>query len=419
MIKKLYRRELYLSRIKPFYNDTELIKVLTGIRRSGKSSILELIKEDLINSGVSENNIVYINLDRRPYMGVKTIAAFEKIIYEKLDTIHGMKYLFIDEVQNVKNFEIIINALREEGISVFITGSNSYLLSGQLITKLTGRYIEFKIGTLSFPEWIGMKKFLNKDINLDKRIEFDDYIQNGGFPHTLYLDDREAKSNYVKELIDEIFSKDIRRNNKIRDKHLFEQIEKYMINNFGSSTSINNLCDVIEKTNGTRPTKKTIYSYLNILENAKIIQKCQRFDLKSKNSLLGEEKYYLTDLSFYYATNNDKRINYGPVLENIIYNYAKYKGYELSIGKIGKLEVDFIARKKNDYSYLQVAMTIHGSELNEKGIPIVEEREYRSLEQIKDNYPKYVLTLDSLLQRRNGIKNKNMIDLMIENEDFD
>ena len=124
------------------------------------------------------------------------------------------------------------------------------------------------------------------------------------------------------------------------------EVNKYMINNFGSSTSINNLCDVIERANGTRPTKKTIYSYLNILENAKIIQKCQRFDLKSKNSLLGEEKYYLTDLSFYYATNNDKRINYGPVLENIIYNYAKYKGYELSIGKIGKLEVDFIARKK-------------------------------------------------------------------------
>jgi len=420
MNKKLYIRESYLKQIRPFYNDVELIKVLTGVRRSGKSSIMQLVVDELIESGISDSNIVYINLDRRPYIGINTKEKLNTLLSDKLDSINGFKYLFLDEVQNVKDFEIVVNAFREEGnISIFITGSNSYLLSGDLITKLTGRYIEFNIGTLTFPEWLEMKKFLNKNISIDVNEEFNEYILNGGFPYSLYLSTDESKDNYIKDLIKEIFEKDIKKNHKIRDKHLFEQVETYMINNFGSTTSVNNICEYLGKVNGIKPNKKTIYSYLIILEKAKILQRCQRFDLKSKKSLLGEEKYYLTDLSFYFSTNNDRRVNYGPVLENIVYNYAKYKGYELSIGKIGKLEVDFIARNKTNYSYLQIAMTIHSGDVNEKGIPFVEEREYRSLESINDNYPKYVLTLDKLLQNRNGIKNKNIVQLMLLDEMFD
>ena len=419
MNKKLYSRENYLKQIRPFYNDVELIKVLTGVRRCGKSSIMQLIVDELTQSEINENNIVYINLDKRPYIGINTKEKLEALLSDKLDSIAGFKYLFLDEVQNVKDFEIVINAFREEGnLSIFITGSNSYLLSGDLITKLTGRYIEFKIGTLTFPEWFEMKKFLKKDISANIDVEFNEYILDGGFPYSLYLSTEEAKDNYIKDLIREIFEKDIKKNHKIRDKHLFEQVETYMINNFGSTTSINNICDFLEKANGIRPNKKTIYSYLNIFEKAKILQRCQRFDLKSKKSLLGKEKYYLTDLSFYFAINNDRRINFGLTLENIVYNYAKYLGYELSIGKIGKLKVDFIARLKNDYSYIQVAMTIHSEDVNEKGIPFVEEREYRSLESINDNYPKYVLTLDKLMQNRSGIKNKNLIKLMMSNEIF-
>ena len=419
MQKKLFKRESYLKKIRPFYDDVELIKVLTGIRRCGKSSIMELVVEELIESGVDESKIFYINLDKRPYIGINTKTKLEELLSSKLDSVEGMKYLFLDEVQNVKDFEIVLNAFREESnVSIFITGSNSYLLSGELVTKLTGRYIEFKIGTLTFPEWLEMKKYLNRNINYDLNIEFNEYILNGGFPYTLYIDDVDAKDSYIKDLNSEIFNKDIKKNCKIRDKQLFEQVETYMINNFGATTSVNNICKFFEKINKVRPSKKTIYSYLNILENAKILQRCQRFDLKSKKSLLGEEKYYLTDLSFYFATNNDRRINYGPILENIIYNYSKFIGYELSIGKIGNLEVDFIARNKNEYAYIQVAMTIHGNDLNEKGIPYVEEREYRSLESIEDNYPKYVLTMDSLLQNRNGIHNKNIIQLMLSYETF-
>ena len=420
MKKNLYYREQYLKRIRPFYDDAELIKVFTGIRRCGKSTLMQIVKEELIDKGVNEENIIFINLDKRPYKSITRAEQLDELLSLLIDNVSGFKYLFVDEVQNVHDFEPVINSFREEGdISIFITGSNSYLLSGELITKLTGRYIEFQIGTLTFLEYIEMKKTLGLDINNNINDEFNDYILNGGFPYSLRINNQQAKSDYIKDLIDEIFKKDIKKNNKVRDKHLFEQVEQFVINNFGATMSVNSLCEELNKINGSRPSKKTIYSYLSILENAKIISKCKRFDLKSKRSLFGEEKYYLTDLSLYFALNNDKRINYGPVLENIVYNYAKYQGYELSIGRIGKLEVDFIARLFNKYAYLQVAMTIHGGVLSENGVPQVEDREYKPLEMINDNYPKYVLTLDNLLQQRSGIKNKNIIHTMLNNELFD
>lgn len=420
-MEKLYKRELYLSKIRPFYKDEDMIKVLTGVRRCGKSSIMQLICDELIENEVSKNNIVYINLDKRPYKGIKTQVQLEKVIDELFLGIEGTKYLFIDEIQNVKDFEESINAYREEGdYSIFITGSNSYMLSGELATKLTGRYIEFKIGTLSFYEYIEMKKFFNKDINKDMNIEFTNYIFEGGFPLTVKYNEVESKKVYIQSVINEIFEKDIKRNKKIRDKSLFSQIQTYIINNFGSTTSVDGIREHLKKVNGNRPGKNTIYNYLSVLENAKIISKCSRFDLKSKKSINGEEKYYLTDLSFYFATNTDNRINYGPVLENIIYNYAVLNGYSVSIGKIGKLEVDFIVRDiiNNDYAYIQVAKTIDNGIVNEKGIPVTEQREFRPLESIKDNYPKYVLTLDYLLQQRNGIKHENIIKFVSNNKKF-
>ena len=418
---KLYKRESYLSKIRPFYKDEDMIKVLTGVRRCGKSSIMQLICNELIENNVSKENIVYINLDKRPYKNIKNQDQLEKIIDELFIGVEGTKYLFIDEIQNVEDFEESINAYREEGdYSIFITGSNSYMLSGELATKLTGRYIEFKIGTLSFYEYIEMKKFFNKAVNNDMNIEFTNYILEGGFPLTIKYDEVESKKIYVQSVINEIFEKDIKSSKKVRDKSLFNQIQAYIINNFGSTTSIDGLCNYLEKINKHKPSKHTIYNYLSVLENAKIISKCSRFDLKSKKSLNGEEKYYLTDLSFYFATNTDNRINYGPVLENIIYNYAVLNGYSVSIGKIGKLEVDFIIRDiiNNNYAYIQVAKTIDNGIVNDKGVPITEEREYRPLESIKDNYPKYVLTLDYLLQQRNGIKHNNIIKFILEKNTF-
>lgn len=418
----LYKRELYLKKIRPFINVTSLIKVLSGVRRSGKSSIMELIVEELLTNNINKDNILYLNLDKRPYIGVKTISKLEEIIDNYFKNKEGIKYLFIDEVQNVKDFELLVNAYREENdYSIFITGSNSYMLSGELVTKLTGRYVEFKINTLSFYEYIEMKKFYSKNISSDINKEFTNYILEGGFPLTISFDDIESKRIYVESIVNEIFEKDIKRNKKIRNKALFKQVETYIINNFGSRTSINSLSAYLSKINKKNISKNTIYNYLSILENAKIISRCSRFDLKSKKSLSGEEKYYLTDLSFYFLRNTNQKINYGPVLENIVYNYALSKGYDVSIGKFNKLEVDFILhnRANSSYAYVQVSRTIDNGIYDEKGNSLVEEREYRPLENIKDNYPKYVLTLDSLLEKRNGIIHDNLINFLLENKDFD
>ncbi|HAH18314.1 MAG TPA: ATPase, partial [Eubacterium sp.] len=376
-MKQIYFREKYLRKIRGFYHDTEMIKVITGVRRCGKSTLLKMIAEELLQVGIKKENIIFINLDKRPYSRVGHPEVLEEIIDEETQYINGTKYLFIDEVQNVKDFERVINSFREEGdFSIFITGSNSYLLSGDLVTKLTGRYIEFPMTTLTFDEYVGMKKFLNLEVNPNSDQELIHYILEGGFPLTLQYQSLEDKRLYVSSVVDEIYDKDIKKNKKIRKKNIFEKVQTYIVNNFGATTSVNALCDYLKK-NGDNVSKITVYNYLKILENAKIISKCERFDMKSKKSLNGEEKYYLTDLSFYFVKNTDNRINYGPVLENIVYNYLKSLGYNISIGKIGKLEVDFIIRNLvNDYAYIQVARTIDNDNYDENGKNITEEREY-------------------------------------------
>lgn len=411
---KLYKREKYLSRIRGFYHATDIIKVITGLRRCGKSTIMQLIAKELIKGGVSKENIIFISLQKKGYKRIKTPEKLEMTIDKLSKGVEGTKYLFIDEIQKVKGFEEIIDAYREEDdYSIFITGSNSYLLSGDLATYLTGRYIEFEINTLTFDEYVEMKDYFGLPVQYNNlAVEFEKYIKEGGFPRTVLIDSQEDKQTYVRGVIKEIYDKDIRKNKKIRNKELFNTIQTYIINNFGSKTSIGSLCDYLSKTRGEPVKKDTVYRYLDILENAKIISKCKRFDMKSKKSINGEEKYFLGDLSFYFATNVDTRINYGPVLENIVYNYARSKKYQVSIGQIGNLEVDFILRDLFDnYSYVQVSYSILSSRETE-------DREYRPLEQIQDNYPKYVLTLDYLLQNRNGIIHKNIVSLMSENIEF-
>lgn len=417
-MSKLYKREKYLSKMRGFYHATDLIKVITGLRRCGKSSIMELISRELIAGGVKRENILFLKLDKKGYKRIKTPDALETAIDKLAEGIKGVKYLFIDEIQKVKGFEEVIDAYREEeDFSIFITGSNSYLLSGELMTYLTGRYIEFEVGTLTFDEYIGMKEYFKIPVG-EKADEFEKYIREGGLPRNVLFDNDLDKQTYTQGVIKEIYEKDIKKNKKIRNRELFNVIQTYIINNFGSKTSISSLCDYLSKSRKEKIRKATVYKYIEILENAKIISKCKRFDTKSKKSLNGEEKYYLSDLSFYFATNVDARVNYGPVLENIVYNYAKSKSYQISVGKIGDLEVDFILRDIfNKYSYVQVARTIYGEE-DENGLDKTEEREYRSLEKIQDNYPKYVLSLDILLQHRSGIIHKNLINFMLDNADF-
>lgn len=408
----LYKREKYLKKIRPFYSEEDLIKVITGVRRCGKSSLMETICDELKQTmGVKDEQIIYIDLDSRKNRNIKTADALETLI-ESQTTPKEKIYLFIDEIQNVDSFEEVINGYRtDDGYSIFITGSNSYLLSGEMSTKLTGRYIEFELYTLSFDEYLEMKRFYNKDINPNTIVELNNYILEGGFPRTIQFDDLQVKRTYTESVVREIFEKDIRKRVKIRNREAFESVEHFIINNFGATTSISGLQESLEK-NGMKISRATLSNYIKILVDAKILYECSRFDMKSKKSLSGEKKYYVSDLSFYFSLNTDNKINYGPVLENIVYFYAKSQGYSISVGRIGKLECDFILRDhKMNYAYVQVAYTIALSK-------ITEDREYKSLESIRDNYPKYVMTTDYLLQNRNGIKHVNLIDFIISNSKF-
>ena len=408
----LYKREKYLKKIRPFYSEEDLIKVITGVRRCGKSSLMETICDELKQTmGVKDEQIIYIDLDSRKNRNIKTADALETLI-ESQTTPKEKIYLFIDEIQNVDSFEEVINGYRTDGgYSIFITGSNSYLLSGELSTKLIGRYIEFELYTLSFDEYLEMKRFYNKDINPNTIVELNNYILEGGFPRTIQFDDLQVKRTYTESVVREIFEKDIRKRVKIRNREAFESVEHFIIKNYGATTSISGLQESLEK-NGMKISRATLSNYIKILVDAKILYECSRFDMKSKKSLSGEKKYYVSDLSFYFSLNTDNKINYEPVLENIVYFYAKSQGYSISVGRIGKLECDFILRDhKMNYAYVQVAYTIALSK-------ITEDREYKSLESIRDNYPKYVMTTDYLLQNRNGIKHVNLIDFIISNSKF-
>lgn len=408
----LYKREKYLKRIRPFYESEDIIKVITGVRRCGKSSLMKMIEDELISQGVDKESIIYLDLDKRENRKVKTADQLEQLIDVNIKFHDKINYLFIDEVQNVSGFEEVINGYRSEGgFSIFITGSNSYLLSGELVTKLTGRYLEFELYTLSFDEYIQMKQFYEKPIDSNIAVEFNNYILEGGFPRSVLIDDPEAKLTYASGVINEIFEKDIKKRVKIKDVASFEAVRNFIINNFGATISIKSLTEGLIK-NGIKITRLTVTKYINTLLDAKILYECDRFDMKSKKSLSSEKKYYLSDLSFYFSQNTDNRINYGPVLENIVYLYARSMNYAISVGRIGKLECDFIFRNtRGDYLYMQVAYTIMLSKETE-------DREYRPLEKIKDNYTKYVATTDYALQKRNGIIHINIIDFMMQGKLF-
>ncbi len=413
---RIYPRETYLKRIRGFYHDAGLIKVLTGVRRCGKSCLILSIQEELIKQGISPAQIITLNLDSKEYQKVTDPDTLEKtldalIAEAKQKENHDFFYLFIDEIQNVPGYEKLINAYREEGCySIFVTGSNSYLLSGELMTKLTGRYIDFDVYPLTFDEYLGMKKSLGKPVSGDLTLEFDHYLREGGFPKMLEYDNDVDKRSYMESIVSEILEKDIKSRVKIKNQSVFRSVMRYLFNNFGATTNLTHILSDLHRE-GMDIKRETLNRYIQILLDAKVLHRCERFDMKSRRPLRGEEKYYLSDLSFFYVGNTDNRIQYGPVLENVVYLYSKAKGYQISVGKWGSFECDFIVRKGNfSYAYLQVALTIADRD--------TEEREYRPLEKLHDGYPKYVLTRSDLIQERNGIHHVNLPYFMGEGKEF-
>lgn len=412
MFKKVYPREKYLKKIRPFY-DSDIIKVITGIRRCGKSCILKAIMNELSSNGVPESQIIYIPLDKRGYKNIKTPEELEA----KIESMLGAEefyYLFIDEIQNVSGFESIIHAYAEEGYSIFLTGSNSYLLSDEISTKLTGRYLNFETFTLDFAEYLDMKTFFNKMINSDIYTEFEEYLLNGGFPKTLEFDEVQTRQTYTRGIISEIFEKDVKTRKRISNVPVYERVQTFLLNNYSAPFSLNNLLECLEKE-GYKTKASTVRGYIEDLKKAKIIYECNRFDLKSKKSLKRDQKYYLSDLAIYFSMNTDNRLSFGPSLENIVFLYLTSHDYQISIGKIGKLECDFIARDKNgDYAYIQVAYTLQGEDL--KATERIKEREYRPFREIRDGYPRYIISLDRFRDKQEGVHHINAIDLFLGKE---
>ena len=399
-MEKLYKRELYLSKIRPFYKDEDMIKVLTGVRRCGKSSIMQLICDELIENEVSKNNIVYINLDKRPYKGIKTQVQLEKVIDELFLGIEGTKYLFIDEIQNVKDFEESINAYREEGdYSIFITGSNSYMLSGELATYLTGRYIQIHVLPLSF------KEYLSYYGDIDELKKYNEYIMYGGFPYLINLENHMEKIDYLDSIYNTVIMKDVISRKKVNDPLILESICRFLFDNIGSSVSTKKISDTLA-SNGRKNSVHTIEGYLNALLESYILYKVNRYDIKGKQLLKTQEKYYLSDLGLRtYLLGKNYQKDLGHILENVIFLELKRKGYRIYIGKNDTTEVDFVIETNDDFIYVQVALSVRDEDTLK--------RELKPLENINDHYRKYLITLDYDTNNYNGIKQISAIDFLL------
>ena len=402
----MLKRDEYIKQIVPFI-DKDVIKVLTGIRRSGKSVMLKLLMEELKNRGINENQFIYINFENLKYRNLKNYERLYDFILNKVDNKHKSYYIFLDEIQEVEEWEKCVNSLRVDedfNFDIYITGSNAKLLSGELSTYLAGRYIEFVVYPFSFKEFFEIMKEKNKEIDLKEA--FQDYVKFGGMPFLHNLDyNFEASMQYLQDLYASIILKDITQRNNIRDTDLLERIINYVIMNIGNTFSATSISKFFKSENRKVATE-TILNYIKACEEAFLIYRVARNDLLGKKILNVNEKYYIADHGIREAImeNNQKNIN--QILENIVYFEMLRRGYNVKIGKVDNLEVDFVCKKNDETIYIQVSYLLASED--------TKEREFSVLENIKDNYPKYVLSMDEFDMSRNGIKHINLIEFLVK-----
>ena len=395
-------REIYLSKIRPFY-DQDLIKVIMGIRRCGKSVLLLQIIDELKEKGIEEKQIIYINFENEDYSFIKNDIDLHTYIKEKI-TNKEKYYLFFDEIQNVKDWEKAINSFKtSKNVSIFITGSNSDLLSGELATHLAGRYVSFKIYPLTFSEVCELKNIKEKE---DIEEAFDDYITWGGMPQRFMLTDEMQTKTYLSDVYDSIVVKDIITRFGIKDLDLFNRIVEYIVTTPSQNFSAESLSNYFANKDNREVSKVTLYNYLEYMSKAMLINKADRYDIRGKRILNGKYKYYLTDLGLGQVKNIGKRQQLGAYLENIVYNELISRGYDVKIGNLEKAEIDFIATRFKEKIYIQVAYILADD--------TVMDREFGAYKGIEDNYPKYVLTMDKHDFSQEGIIHKNVIDWLLE-----
>lgn len=394
-------RERYLNVIRPFY-DQELIKVLIGIRRSGKSVILSQIIDELKNKGIKENHIIYMNFENFDYEEYTDSKKLNKFIKEKI--IDNEKYyILFDEIQNVDSWEKVVNSLRAtKNTSIFITGSNSDLLSSDLATHIAGRYVSFKITPFTFSE---VCEFLNVTTKNDIEEIFNDYIKWGGMPQRFMQTDDISRKTYLNDIYDSIIIKDIVKRFNVKDIDLLNRIINYILTTPSQTFSPESIKKYFE-SESRNVSFETIYNYLDYITRANLISKAERYDIRGKRLLTGKYKYYLTDLGFTSILSDGKKEQIGAYLENIVYNELIARGYNVSIGNIENGEVDFIAIKFDEKIYIQVAYILSDE--------TVVEREFSAYKKIEDNYPKYVISMDKFDFSQNGIIHKNIIDWLLD-----
>lgn len=398
----MLKRELYLSKIRGFY-ESDLIKILVGIRRCGKSVILHQIMDELKENNVDEDHIIYINFEFIEFEELQDYKKLNRYVKEQIvdSTIY---YVFLDEIQNVDSFEKVVNSLRAsvKNISIFITGSNGKLLSEELSTVLSGRYISFQINPLNYREYIELtgKDGKNKET-------FDDFVKWGGLPNRTQFTDESNIKDYLHSVFDSIILRDIVSRLGLKDTSLFNLILQYIIDTTGREFSAKNIIAFL-RAEGRELSTATLYNYLDALCRALIVKKVFRYDIHGKAILKTLNKYYMTDLGIAQIKNHNYNINYSFSLENIVYNELVARGYDVYTGKTPKGEIDFVAEKDGNTVYIQVAYILADDK--------VIEREFGAFNAVKDNFPKYVISLSEGDFGGAGIIHINMIDFLLGRE---
>ena len=401
----MIKRKFYLEKIVKLI-DTEDIKVITGVRRCGKTVLLKQIIDELENRGIASENIIYMSFESSKYKNIRNDDDLDEFIFSKTNNLNGKIYLLFDEIQKVKNWEVSLNSYRVDlECDIYITGSNSQLLSGELATLISVRYISINMLPFSFKELIQYYDEMHEKIDEIKL--FEQYLSYGGFPGLLNYENEE-KEKYLYDLYSTIVLNDILYKNKVKDLDLLERLMEFMISNIGKLFSANSISKYIKNEN-RKTTPHTIINYMDYARNAFIFYQIKRENIKQKRKLLISDKYYLVDSGFYFIFNGSTQRNWGQLLENIVFLELIRQGYSITIGKIQDLEVDFVCRKANQIKYIQVSQSI----LDEN----TRKREFKSLEKISDSYPKYVISMDSFDFSANGIIHLNIIDFL-KSENF-
>jgi hypothetical protein len=398
----MVKRERYLQRIRPFY-DSEMVKVITGIRRCGKSTLMQQIIAEIQQRNVADDHIIYINFENYKFRKISNPDALYEYVENKIKD-NKKYYLFIDEIQNVPEFELVINSFRAtHNISIFITGSNSKLLSGELATHLSGRTLSFRIMPFCFKEFAAFYEEKGEHIPSEQLL--DSYMLWGGFPLTCKEENDSEKEVLLSNIYDSVVLKDVVMRNKIVSVTALDRVLEYVIANSSLTISGNTIASSL-KADDINVSVPTVYDYLKYISDACICDKVPRYDIRGKKVLSFEEKIYVCDLGFFHLKKNRSKEEYGHIVETICYNELISRGYQVYVGKTYKSEVDFIAQRGTEKFYLQAAYLLNNDE--------TVEREFGAYRSIEDNYPKYVISTDRIPMSRDGIIHKNLCNWLLE-----